>query len=230
MKQENENPIRVLVVDDHQVVRDGLRLILEIEGEDMELVGDAPDGKAALHLIEEKEPDVVLMDIRMPTMDGLEALEQIRVSFPHIAVVILTTYNEDELMVRGLRAGACGYLLKDSGRETILHAIRTAAHGETMLPSEIVQRLLSYTMPATRKQDTLSSADAHGMDLTEREQEVLLLMARGERSKEIARHLGITTRTVAAHLSNIYSKLGVDSRVSAVTVAMERGLLPRKSD
>ncbi|HEX6483577.1 MAG TPA: response regulator transcription factor, partial [Ktedonobacteraceae bacterium] len=230
MNQENENRIRVVVVDDHQVVRDGLRLILEIEGEDMELVGEAPDGTTALQLIEEKEPDVVLMDIRMPGMDGLEAIEHLRVSSPRVAVVILTTYNEDELMRRGLRAGARSYLLKDSKRETILHAIRTAAHGETMLPPDIVQRLLSSPMPTQRSPQTESFARVKGMDLTEREQEVLLLMARGERSKEIARHLGITTRTVAAHLSSIYSKLGVDSRVSAVTVALERGLLPRKSN
>jgi len=177
-----------------------------------------------------KYPAQVLMDIRMPEMDGLEALELLRVSFPRVAVVILTTYNEDELMMRGLRAGACGYLLKDSKRETILHAIRTAAHGETMLPPDIVQKLLSTTTPAQRLQQTEAFTHVKGMDLTEREQEVLRLMARGERSKEIARHLGITTRTVAAHLSSIYSKLGVDSRVSAVTVALERGLLPRKSE
>jgi two-component system, NarL family, response regulator YdfI len=230
MKQGNEHPIRVMVVDDHQVVRDGLRLILEIEGEDMELVGEAPDGQTVLRLIEEKEPDVVLMDIRMPGMDGLEAMEHLRVSFPHVAVVILTTYNEDELMVRGLRAGASGYLLKDSKRETILHAIRAAAHGETMLLPDIVQRLLASPIPAHGSQQMSSASYVKGIALTEREQEVLLLMARGERSKEIARHLGISTRTVAAHLSNIYAKLGVDSRVSAVTVALERGLLPRKSE
>ena len=229
MNQENDNPIRVMVVDDHQIVRDGLRLILEIEGEDMELVAEAPDGATALRLIEEKEPDVVLMDIRMPGMDGLQALEYLRASFPHVAVIILTTYNEDELMMRGLRAGASGYLLKDSKRETILHAIRTAARGETMLPPDLVQRMLSYTMPAPRSQQE-AFTHAKGMNLTQREQEVLLMMARGDRSKEIARHLGITTRTVAAHLSSIYSKLGVDSRVSAVSAALERGLLPRKSD
>lgn len=230
MKRSNEHPIRVLVVDDHQVVRDGLRLILEIEGEDMELVGEASDGKTALDVIEGNEPDVVLMDIRMPGMDGLETIEHVRMRWPHIAVVILTTYNEDELMVQGLRAGACGYLLKDSGRATILHAIRTAAQGETMLPPAILQRLLAHTTPVTKAQQTMSSAHTKGMDLTEREQEVLLLVAHGEHSKEIARHLGISTRTVTAHLSSIYSKLGVDSRVSAIMVAIERGLLPRKNN
>lgn len=119
--------IRVVVVDDHMVVRDGLRLILQIEGKDMELVGDAADGALALQLIEETQPDVVLMDLRMPGMDGVEAITQIRSRWPRIAVVILTTYNEDELMLRGLRAGACGYLLKDVNRETLLNAIRSAA-------------------------------------------------------------------------------------------------------
>jgi NarL family two-component system response regulator YdfI len=140
--------IRVVVVDDHQIVRDGLRLILQIEGKDMEMVEDASDGAAALRLIEETQPDVVLMDLRMPGMDGLEAITQIRAHWPHIAVVILTTYNEDDLMLRGLRAGACGYLLKDVNRETLLHSIRRAARGETLLQPEVFARLLSLTQPS----------------------------------------------------------------------------------
>jgi NarL family two-component system response regulator YdfI len=133
-------------------------------------------------------------------------------------------------MMRGLQAGAYGYLLKHSRRETILHAIRTAARGETILPPDILQRMLSYARPAAPPASVFPSADTPALHLTEREQEVLRLAARGERNKEIARRLGITTRTVAAHLSSIYGKLGVDSRVSAVTAALERGLLPRKHD
>lgn len=140
--------IRVVVVDDHQIVRDGLRLILQIEGKDMEMVGDASDGAGALRLIEETQPDVVLMDLRMPGMDGLEAITQIHVHWPHIAVVILTTYNEDDLMLRGLHAGACGYLLKDVNRETLLHSIRRASRGETLLQPEVFARLLSLTQPS----------------------------------------------------------------------------------
>src|SRR2546428_10251301 len=153
MSEETNTPemVRVVVVDDHLVVREGLRLILEKagKGKGFALVGDAADCATALRVIEETQPDVVLMDLRMPGMDGLEAIERIRITWPHIAVVILTTYNEDDLMLRGLRAGACGYLLKDTNRETMFHAIQTAARGETLLQPDIMARLLSYTTPAS---------------------------------------------------------------------------------
>jgi len=218
---EQNTPIRVAVVDDHLVVREGLRMMLEVAGKgSFALVGDAADGAAALRLVEETQPDVVLMDLRMPGMDGLEAIEQMRTRWPHIAVVILTTYNEDDLMLRGLRAGACGYLLKDTTRETMFHAIRTAARGETLLQPDIMARILAYTGPAAIVKTTDRA------ELTERERDILAGVARGERNKEIARRLGITTRTVATHLTNIYTKLDVDSRASAVAAAMERGLLP----
>ncbi len=220
---EQNTPIRVAVVDDHLVVREGLRMMLEVAGKgSFALVGDAADGAAALRLVEETQPDVVLMDLRMPGMDGLEAIEQMRTRWPHIAVVILTTYNEDDLMLRGLRAGACGYLLKDTTCETMFHAIRTAARGETLLQPDIMARILSYTA------STALIKTPERAELTERERDILAGVARGERSKEIARRLGITTRTVATHLTNIYTKLDVDSRASAVAVAMERGLLPRQ--
>ena len=220
---EQNTPIRVAVVDDHLVVREGLRMMLEVAGKgSFALVGDAADGAAALRLVEETQPDVVLMDLCMPGMDGLEAIEQMRIRWPHIAVVILTTYNEDDLMLRGLRAGACGYLLKDTTRETMFHAIRTAARGETLLQPDIMARILSYTA------STALIKTPERAELTERERDILAGVARGERSKEIARRLGITTRTVATHLTNIYTKLDVDSRASAVAVAMERGLLPRQ--
>lgn len=219
--------IRVVVVDDHMVVRDGLRLILQIEGKDMELVGDAADGALALQLIEETQPDVVLMDLRMPGMDGVEAITQIRSRWPRIAVVILTTYNEDELMLRGLRAGACGYLLKDVNRETLLNAIRSAAHGEALLQPEVLARLLSLTQASLSPAfATENNRKIEKIELTERERSILAGVARGERSKEIGAHLGISAATVAAHLTNIFSKLGVDSRASAVAVAIQRGLLP----
>ena len=218
---EQNTPIRVVVVDDHLVVRRGLRMMLEVAGKgSFALVGDAADGATALRQVEETQPDVVLMDLRMPGMDGLEAIEQMRSRWPHIAVVILTTYNEDDLMLRGLRAGACGYLLKDTTRETMFHAIRTAARGETLLQPDIMARLLAYTA-STAPVKTPGRAE-----LTERERDILAGVARGERSKEIARRLGITTRTVATHLTNVYTKLDVDSRASAVAAAMERGLLP----
>ena len=225
---EQNTSIRVVVVDDHLVVREGLRMMLEVAGKgSFALVGDVADGATALRLVEETQPDVVLMDLRMPGMDGLEAIEQMRSRWPHIAVVILTTYNEDDLMLRGLRAGACGYLLKDTTRETLFHAIRTAARGETLLQPDIMARILSYTASKASASPVKTSGYA---ELTERERDILAGVARGERSKEIARRLGITTRTVATHLTNIYTKLDVDSRASAVATAMERGLLPRRGE
>jgi two-component system, NarL family, response regulator YdfI len=215
--------IRVVVVDDHLVVREGLRMMLELAGEGFGLVGDAADGATALRLVEELQPDVVLMDLRMPGMDGLEAIAHIRKTWPQIAVVILTTYNEDDLMLRGLRSGACGYLLKDTNRETLFHAIRAAARGEMLLQPEMMARVLALTSQA--KDATPSFASAEGMELTEREREILQGVARGERSKEIAARLGISIRTVGAHLASIHTKLGVDSRASAVAIALERGLL-----
>jgi NarL family two-component system response regulator YdfI len=226
MSQE-QAVIRVVVVDDHLVVREGLRMMLEIAGEGFALVGDAADGATALSVVEELQPDVVLMDLRMPGMDGLEAITRIHSTWPRVAVVILTTYNEDGLMLRGLRAGACGYLLKDINRETLFHAIRTAARGEMLLQPEMMTRILSLTSQTARP---LPSPLEHSlsMELTEREREVLLGVARGERSKEIAKRLGISLRTVGAHLTSIYTKLDVDSRASAVAVALERDLLPRQ--
>ena len=214
--------IRVMAVDDHPLVREGLRLMLATS-DDLLFVGDAADGGTALQLINEMQPDVVLLDIRMSGMDGLEALEHIRKTWPRIAVLILTTYDEDELMMRGLQAGASAYLLKESPLETLFNAIRTAARGEMVVQPEMMARILSYT--ASPISTSPSESVPSYMQLTQREQEVLAGVARGERSKEIAAHLGITERTVRAYLTNIYTKLNVDSRASAVAVAMERGLL-----
>lgn len=218
--------IRVVVVDDHLVVREGLRMMLELAGEGFALVGDAADGSTALRVVEEIQPDVVLMDLRMPGMDGLEAITRIRTTWPQIAVVILTTYNEDDLMVRGLRSGACSYLLKDTNRETLFHTIRAAARGEMLLQPDMMARVLALTASQTQGAAPSSSpGNVEGMELTEREREILQGVARGERSKEIAARLGISIRTVGAHLASIYTKLGVDSRASAVALAIERGLL-----
>lgn len=221
--------IRVVVADDHPVVRKGLRLTLEEFGAEIELVGEAADGIDVVRLVEEVQPDVVLMDIRMPGMDGLEALEHIRATLPQVAVVILTTYNEDALLLRGLHAGACGYLLKDCPLDTLLHAIRAAAFGGTLLQPEMVARLLRAQAGAT----TPSPANIRAANMrrfTGRELDILAAIARGERSKEIAGHLGLTRRTVETYLTNIYLKLEVDSRAAAVAVALEQGLLrPKES-
>ena len=216
---ERNKMIRILVADDHEVVRDGLRLVLETE-EDFEVVGEAGDGARAVQLAEELHPDVILMDLRMPGMDGLQAIEKIRAGWPEIAVVILTTYNEDDLMIRGLRAGARGYLLKDTNRQTLFHSLRAAARGEALFLPEVIARVLNQPSVEKRSENSV---------LTERELEVLRAAARGERSKEIALHLGITERTVKAHLDSVYNKLGVDSRAAAVATAIERGVLSKQN-
>jgi NarL family two-component system response regulator YdfI len=211
--------IKLLLADDHLIIRQGLRLILETE-DDFEIVAEAVDGAEAVRLCAELAPDVVLMDLRMPGMDGLTAIERIRAAQPQIAVVILTTFNEDDLMLRGLQAGAKGYLLKDTDRASLFDSIRAAARGETLLKADIVSRLLSRAAAGGAGQP---AAAAQFSDLTEREKEVLTAVARGERSKEIALSLGITERTVKAHLASIYGKLGVDSRAGAVAIAAQKG-------
>ena len=211
------NPIRVMITDDHLIVREGLRLILET-AEDIEIVGEASDGAECLRLVPDCKPDVILMDLQMPRMDGITAIGRLRNEYPEIAIVILTTFNEDELMIRGLQAGARGYLLKDTNRENLLDTIYAAARGETLLKPEILARVLAA-------KSTSATASPSDSALTEREREVLHAAARGERNKEIAYKLGITERTVKAHLASIYQKFNVDSRAAAVAVAAQKGLL-----
>lgn len=207
--------INVLIADDHLIVRDGLRLILET-APDIECVGEAENGVRAVELAAELQPDVILMDLRMPEMDGIAAIERILAKQPGIAIVILTTYTEDDLMLRGLRAGARAFLLKDTDRNTLRETIRAAAAGHTLLSPEVMARVLAYTE---------DSSGPGGESLTARESEVLRAAAEGLRSKEIAAALDISERTVKAHLTNIYNKLGVDSRAAAIAVAANQGLL-----
>lgn len=225
MQVTPEKTIRVLIVDDHPIVRNGLKLMLETE-DNIKLVGEAADGTSALHLIDELQPDVVLMDLRMPGgLDGLEAIRRARVTQPQIAIIVLTTYDEDDLMIRSLQAGARGYLLKECTLETLLQSIRTAARGEMLMQPEQVKRILTR---ATHTKTSSSTQPA--FNLTAREREVLTGIARGERSKEIAARLGITRRTVESYLNSIYIRLNVDSRAAAVAVAIERGLLPGRRE
>jgi len=211
--------IRVLITDDHSIVREGLRLILEtIDG--IEIVGEATDGAECLRVAPDLEPDVVLMDLQMPGMDGITAIGHLQREYPEIAIVILTTYNEDEMILQGLQSGARGYLFKDTDRETLLDTIFAAAKGETLLKPEILNRVLDKFR--TPKKTALPK----GVDLplTDRELEVLKAAARGERNKEIAYKLGISERTVKSHLTSIYNKFGVDSRTAAVVIATQQGL------
>jgi NarL family two-component system response regulator YdfI len=214
--QPSPPSIRVLIADDHMVVREGLRAILEA-AEDVDLVGEAADGAEAVQLAGELAPDVVLMDLRMPGVDGIEAIRQIKARYPGVEVVILTTYDDDENIVRGLRAGARGYLLKDSGRKALFEAIRAAARGESLLPSAVIEKVVAH-LAEPRPVETAR--------LSKREQEVLALLARGAANKEIAARLYISERTVKAHVTSIFNKLGVNSRAEAVAVALRGGLLP----
>ncbi len=214
--------IRILITDDHFIVREGMRLILET-ADDLEVVGEATDGAECLRLAPKLAPDVVLMDLQMPGMDGLTAIGHLRREHPEIAIVILTTYNEDKMMLQGLQAGARGYLLKDTDRQTLLDTIYAAAKGETLLKPEILSRVLAaqQTPPAAPPPASVNTT------LTNRELEVLQAAALGNRNKEIAYKLGISERTVKAHLTSVYNKFGVDSRAAAVAIATRDGLLAR---
>jgi NarL family two-component system response regulator YdfI len=213
-------PIRILITDDHLIVREGLRLILET-ADGFEVVGEAGDGAECLRLLPDVTPDVVLMDLQMPGMDGLTAIGYLRREYPEIAIVILTTFNEDEMMLQGLQAGARGYLLKDTDRQTLLDTITAASRGETLLKPEILTRVLALQQESS----AVPIPPEENTPLTDRELQVLRAVALGERNKEIAHKLGISERTVKAHLSSIYTKFGVDSRAAAVAIATQNGLL-----
>ena len=211
--------IRILIVDDHFIVREGLRLVFETT-DDIEVIGEATDGAEALRLVGENPPDVALFDLRMPGMDGLTAIEHLQRDHPQVAIVILTTFNEDALMLRGLQAGAKGFLLKDTSRETLLTTIRMAAKGESLLGADVMARLMAQ-LPV-ESEPTPAPADN---PLTAREMQTLRAVARGQTNKGVARQLNITERTVKAHLTSIYNKLGVDSRAAAIAVAAQNGWL-----
>jgi len=205
--------IRVLIADDHSVVREGLRMFLGLD-EELEVIGEAEDGAEAVHLAQQLRPDVVLMDILMPGMDGITATAAIRRALPETEVLALTSVLEDASVVGAVRAGAIGYLLKDTRAEALCRAIKAAAAGQVQLTPQAAARLM-HTV------STPTSPEA----LTERETEVLQLLARGESNKQIARGLHITEKTVKTHVSNIFSKLGVQSRIQAALYAVRVGLV-----
>ncbi len=208
----NATTIRILLVDDHPVVRAGLSGLLSSQP-DFEVVGEASNGLEALSLLEQTGADVALMDLRMPQMDGVTAIRQIRARFPKVQVLVLTTYDTDSEIVRAVEAGATGYLLKDVPREELFRAVRLCAKGEAVLSPPVAARLLGRMRGSS--EDNLSM----------RELEVLSLVARGFSNKEIARKLKISEATVKTHLLHTFGKLGVDDRTAAVTVALERGIL-----
>jgi DNA-binding NarL/FixJ family response regulator len=206
--------VRVLVVDDHPVVRDGLRGMLGTQG-DLEVVGEAADGAEALAVAARARPDVVLMDLRMPGMDGVTAIGRLAAEQPSARVLVLTTYDTDQDVARAIEAGATGYLLKDAPREELFRAVRAAARGETVLAPSVATKLVGRLRAGS------------GPALSQRELEVLALVARGATNRQAAAELFISEATVKTHLLHAFAKLGVGDRTAAVTVAMERGLLPR---
>ena len=205
--------VRVLIADDHGVVRQGLRMYLALDP-DIEIVGEACDGLQALSLAHELQPDVVLMDLLMPEMDGIEATVRIRTDLPDIEVVALTNVLEDSSVVGAVRAGAIGYLLKDTDAGELIRAIKSAAAGQVQLSPKAAARL----MHEVRMPD-------HPEELTAREIDVLRLLAEGCTNKQIAYHLDIGEKTVKTHVSNILDKLNVASRTQAALYAVHAGLV-----
>ncbi|MDF2925700.1 MAG: chemotaxis protein CheY [Paenibacillaceae bacterium] len=201
---------KVMIVDDHIYIREGLKLILETN-QSYEVVGEAEDGAAAIQLLESVKPDVILMDLNMPRMSGLEAIQAMKDRQWDIPVVIMN---------RGLALGAKGYLLKDAGSEPLFRTLESVLRGETLLQPAVMERVLRVK----QSQENTSQAKAETV-LTDRECYILQAIARGSRNKEIASDMGISERTVKAYLTNIYNKLGVDTRSEAVAIALDRGIV-----
>ncbi|MFP8887154.1 MULTISPECIES: response regulator [Streptomyces] len=207
--------IRVLLVDDHQVVRRGLRTFLEVQG-DIEVVGEAADGAEGVDRAEELRPDVVLMDLRMPGADGVEALRKLRELGNPARVLVVTSFTEQRTVVPALRAGAAGYVYKDIDPDALAGAIRSVHAGHVLLQPEVAHALLS--------QEGAGGGPGRGTSLTEREREVLALIADGRSNREIARHLVLSEKTVKTHVSNILMKLDLADRTQAALWAVRHGM------
>ncbi len=216
------NEITVLIADDQQLMREGLATLLTL-APNLRIAGQAADGTEAIDLARELQPDVVLMDIRMPGVDGISATQTIRSMLPKTAVIILTTFDDDEYLLDGLRAGACGYLLKDMPSEELAEAIRVAARGESPIGRAVARKLVDMVirLPSSVRPTGIGPMEP----LSEREREVLHLMAQGLSNKEIAGRLVIAEGTAKNHVSNILSKLDARDRAHAVARGQEFGLL-----
>ncbi len=210
--------MKVIICDDQDIVRDGLELLLKLE-RDIEIVGIASDGAEAVELTGQKKPDLVLMDLKMPVMNGVDATREIKAKYPGVKVLVLTTYGTDEWVFDAIRAGASGYLLKDAPREGVLSAIRGTIEGKTYVDPSVAGKLLSQVTGLNKKPATAITSK-----LTEREIEVLTLLARGLSNDDIAKQLFLSEGTVRNHVSSIVSKLGVSDRTQAALIAVQHGM------
>jgi NarL family two-component system response regulator LiaR len=213
-----EGPIRIVLVDDHGVVRQGLRAFLATE-DDIEVVGEASNGREAVDVVGRLQPDVVLMDLVMPELDGIGATTSIKQQWPQVDVIAMTSFIEDEKVFGAMRAGAGGYVLKDADPDDVVKAIRSAAAGEVHLDPRVARRLMEELNP--HKQREASPQE----QLSEREVEVLKLVAKGHSNQMIAEQLIISPKTAKTHVSNILSKLGLASRTQAAVYALKAGLV-----
>ncbi len=211
-------PIRVLIADDHDHFREGLRALL-LSTPDVELVGEAPDGRRAISLARELQPDVIMMDLQMPGLGGIDTTRQILRSSPHISILVLSMFDDDDSIFAALQAGARGYLLKGALKAEILRAIRSVASGEAIFGPIIAKRLINY-FAAPRQP---APADAFP-ELTEREKEILTLVAQHQTNPEIARRLQLSQKTIRNHVSNVFTKLQVADRAEAIIRAHQAGL------
>lgn len=217
--------IRVLIADDHPVVREGLSAIVDAE-DDIFVVGEAWDGDEAIRLTHQLRPDVVLMDLKMPNVDGVEAIERIRAQAPGVHVLILTTYADEEYIVAGVRAGARGYLLKDAPPDELVRAIRIVARGGSLLEPVVAAKVLDKLSALMGGDESEGGGEAEpDVALTPREREILTLLASGARNKDIAEALVISERTVKVHVTSLMQKLEANTRTEAVAKAIKRGLI-----
>lgn len=214
MMISTSQPIRVMIVDDHTMVRQGLATFLKVF-DDMQLVGEAESGEVAIQLCADVTPEVILMDMVLPEMDGVAATRAIRKQFPQVHVIVLSSFKEGSLIKKALEAGAIGYLTKDVSADDLARAIRLAHGGRATLSPDVAQSLV----------ETSNLPPVPGLDLTDREREVLILMIEGLNNTQIAGKLTVSPSTIKSHVSNILSKLGVASRTEAVTLALRSGII-----
>ncbi len=220
MDMKSEDNIRVLLADDHSLLREAMRNCIDHQ-EDMEVVGEASNGEEAVELSSEVRPDIVIMDIVMPKLNGIEATKQIKGMNPAVAVLILTAYDDDRYILGLLEAGAAGYLLKSARGRDVVEAVRTISRGESVLHPTVIAKLLKHALQVELE----PGRPEGGESLSTREMEIMKLASRGMSNKDVAEELCLTVRTVKAHLSNIFSKLGVASRTEAILKGLREGWL-----